>query len=114
MSSHPSNRRDSGRFEANFECQVAGVRTKGRGVIEDISRTGALIERTLLAPERGELVGLALEIEGCGCVVLIGRVVRQTFGGFALEFDHLDVQAEEVIDNVAALVRAQRRDAGQS
>ena len=109
MTSYASNRRKSGRFEANFECYAAGVRIRGRGVIEDISRAGALVECTPLCPERGELVGLALKVEGCGLVVVLGRVVRQTVGGFALEFEYLSSQAERFIDDVAALVEAQRR-----
>ena len=101
---HPQNRRDSGRFEADFECLCAGVHQKGSGVIEDISYRGALIGTTRVVPDRGELVGLGLELANLGAVVLIGRMVRLTISGFAIEFDHLDARAKEFVDSVAAIV----------
>jgi hypothetical protein len=108
MSAPPTNRRTSGRFEAEFECLCAGIRQKGSGVVEDISRSGALIGRTLLVPERGELVGLCLALPTRGCIVLIGHVARRTMGGFAIEFDHLDAEAERFVDDVAAIVCPRR------
>ena len=87
----------------------AGTNQRGTGVLADISRTGALIEKTLVVPDRGELVGLALELQDLGALVLIGRVVRQTFSGFAIEFDHLDARATEFVDCVAGLVKPQGR-----
>lgn len=93
-------------MEANFECLCAGVKQKGSGVVANISRSGALIENTTVLPDRGELVGLCLEVAGVGCVVLVGRLVRQTFKGFAIEFDHLDARAAKLVDSVAAILRA--------
>ena len=77
---------------------------KGSGVIEDISYRGALIGTTRVVPDRGELVGLGLELANLGAVVLIGRMVRLTISGFAIEFDHLDARAKEFVDSVAAIV----------
>ncbi len=112
MPGPPSNRRDSGRFEAHFDCFCAGIRQKGSGILEDISSNGARIARTLVVPDRDELVGLCLELPNRGCIVLIGRVVRQTLDGFAIEFDHLDPDAELFVRDVAAIVR-KRGVAGQ-
>ena len=100
--------RESGRFDANFECVCAGTTQTGSGILEDISRTGALIENTPVTPDRGEIVGLSLDLAGFGCIVLIGRMVRRTMTGFAIEFDHLDADAELFIDNVASLVKSRR------
>ena len=105
MPGPPSNRRDSGRFAAQFECLCAGIRQKGSGVLEDISSKGARIAKTLVVPDRDELVGLRLELPNRGCIVLIGRVVRQTLDGFAIEFDHLDPEAERFVEDVAAIVQ---------
>jgi hypothetical protein len=112
MEDPPENRRDSGRFEASFECSCAGIRQKGSGILEDISRSGALIEKTLLTPDPGELVGLHLDVAGVGSVVLIGRMVRRTFTGFALEFDQLDDRAAALVDNLAAVVQRRRPRSG--
>ena len=108
MSKTGENRRDSGRFDANFECVCAGTSQRGTGTLEDISRTGALIENTRVIPDRGEVVGLSLDLAGFGCIVLIGQMVRRTLTGFAIEFDHLDADAELFIDNVASLVNPRR------
>ncbi len=109
-----NNRRDSGRFEANFECVCAGTRQKGGGVLADISLTGARIEQISLVPDRDELVGLSLNLPHLGGIVLIGRVVRQTIDGFAIEFDHLDAEAERFIEDVSALVCAPRSSPDRS
>ena len=108
MADTDGNRRDSGRFDANFECICAGTNQRGMGTLEDISRTGALIENTRVIPDRGEVVGLSLDLAGFGCIVLIGHMVRRTITGFAIEFDHLDTDAELFIDNVASLVKSRR------
>lgn len=108
------NRRRSGRFEANFECLCAGTRQKGTGLLTDISQHGALIENTSVVPDRDELVGLNLELPELGFVVLIGRVIRQTISGFAIEFDHLDADAQQLVDNVAAIVEGRRRQQATS
>lgn len=108
MSNQDANRRDSGRFDANFECMCAGTTQRGTGTLEDISRTGALIENSRVIPDKGEVVGLSLDLAGFGCIVLIGHMVRRTLTGFAIEFDHLDADAELFIDNVSSLVNSRR------
>ena len=107
--SDPPNRRDSGRFEAHFKCHCSDGRQEGVGTLEDISRSGALIEKTVVVPERGDRVDLSLEVPVIGSLVLRGRVVRRTITGFAIEFERLEASASRLVDDLAAIVEARKR-----
>jgi hypothetical protein len=109
----PRNRREDGRVYTTFECDVAGYRQRGRGRLADISHKGALIVESDAIPVRGELVGLAFD-DVVGAVLLIGWVVRHIDKGFAIEFDHLNQRARDLIDDLVALVEVERRKAARS
>ncbi len=103
-----SNQRASGRIMVQIQCYGSATRNKGSGWISDLSRQGALISRTAVTPVRGDLVGISIDTSH-GPVLLTGWVVRHIYKGFAIEFDHLDQNATEFIDDVAAIVPSRGR-----
>jgi PilZ domain len=103
-----SNRRESGRIMVEVECYGAATRQKGPGQVSELSHNGALVSRTEILPVRGELVGLGMDTAN-GPVLLIGWVTRHTHQGFAIEFDHLDQNAIDYIDNCSAVVPSRGR-----
>ena len=103
-----SNRRESGRTLVEVLCYGAATRQKGPGHVSELSRNGALVSETAILPVRGELVGLSMDTAN-GPILLIGWVTRHINKGFAIEFDHLDPNAIDYIDNCAAVVPARRR-----
>jgi hypothetical protein len=103
-----SNRRESGRTLVEVLCYGAATRQKGPGHVSELSRNGALVSETAILPVRGELVGLSMDTAN-GPILLIGWVTRHINKGFAIEFDHLDPNAIDYIDNCAAVVSSRRR-----
>ncbi len=96
--------RDSDRVVANFECLCSGFRRKGRGLLVDISDSGALVEEVSFLPVRGELIGLAIEIPVVGSRLLIGWVARHTDKGFAIEFDESSPDTKQLAKEIGAIV----------
>ena len=99
-----SERRDSDRVVANFECMCTGFKRKGTGLVTDISDSGALLEETSFVPVRGELVGLAIQIAAGESGLLIGWVTRHTKTGFAIEFDESSPHTKRLIQEIGAIV----------
>ena len=58
---------------------------------------------------RAKLVTLSLEGSVDPAILLYGWVTRHRGRGFAIEFDELDRDASVLVDDVAALVNAERR-----
>ena len=90
------------------ECYGAATRQKGPGQISDLSRNGAMLSQTEIVPVRGELVGISFDTVD-GPILMIGWVIRHIDQGFAIEFDHLDQNAIDFIDNCAAVVPSRGR-----
>jgi hypothetical protein len=99
-----SERRDSDRVVANFECMCTGYKRKGSGLVTDISNTGAMLEETSFIPVRGELVGLAIQLTAGESSLLIGWVTRHTKTGFAIEFDESSPHTKRMIEEIGAIV----------
>jgi hypothetical protein len=99
-----SERRESDRVVANFECICTGYKRKGTGLVADISDTGAMLEETSFIPVRGELVGVAIRIAAGESGLLIGWVTRHTKTGFAIEFDESSPHSQRLIQEIGAIV----------
>ncbi len=99
-----TERRDSNRVVANFECLCTGFRRKGTGLVVDLSDSGALLEEASFVPVRGELVGLAIKIAVGESGLLIGWVTRHTDKGFAVEFDESSPQTQRLVKQIGAIV----------
>ena len=99
-----TERRDSDRVVANFECLCSGFKRKGSGLLVDISDSGAMLEEASFIPVRGELVGLAIEIAAGETGLLIGWVTRHTDRGFAIEFDESSPHTQHLVQEIGAIV----------
>ena len=74
------------RRQIEFEVVYNSGREEGTGVLVDISNSGALFEDTSLQPKLGTEVQLNVLLYGeDGSVPLLGKVVRHTLTGFAIE-----------------------------
>jgi hypothetical protein len=99
-----TERRESNRVIANFECLCTGFKRKGTSLVVDLSETGALLEEASFVPVRGELVGIAIEIAAGESGLLIGWVTRHTDNGFAVEFDESSSETQRLVREIGAIV----------
>ena len=75
---------------------VFGEDNRGQGQVSNMSVSGALIDRSDVLPEEGQLVRLGFSFHAHALPVPItGRVVRHTeSGGFAVTFEDVDFRTQ--------------------
>jgi CBS domain-containing protein len=81
--------RVAARFHTEGTAAFESGDIQGRGVVQDISVTGALIEPASPQLPPGATLRLRCVLQGGLTVDLRGRAVRETEGGFAVEFTHV-------------------------
>jgi len=101
MTDEPTNgpiRRARPRVRVRFETQFRGRRTDGRGTVRNISTSGALIEPAKPLPLAGTRLVLRFSFyEGSVPIDVPARVVRETPGGFAVEFLGMDERTRSLL-----------------
>ncbi len=99
-----SERRLEQRFDLRMPIDYESCGTQSKGLLWDISTTGARIEETS-QPELGTEIKLTLAFfPGATPVALRAEVVRHTESGFAAKFHHLDQRTRKLLS--VALPRA--------
>ena len=75
------------RISPSLETFFSSAREEGRAVLANISSSGALLERTRLRPRVGTQVRVTMFLlNQAEPLNLVGRVVRHTESGFAVQF----------------------------
>ena len=86
------------RFDMRAPVDYCGCEVSGRGLIWNISVSGARIEATsAVLPPGTEIELRASFYDGSRDVLLAGRVVRQTPKGFAVRFENLETDAQRML-----------------
>ncbi len=99
------NRRRDGRVQTRFESLYSAGRGEGTGTLADISYSGAMIEESSLQPEVGRELRLYVFVQPVAPFELIGKVVRVTEHGFAIEYEKIeDPEIRRFVDDAAAIV----------
>ncbi len=96
------NRRNP-RFRARFDALYTDERDQGTGILADISRSGAYLERASLRPPIGSKVRLYIFVRPVAPFEVVGEVVRHGENGFAIENLESTAEIAELIDDVAAI-----------
>ncbi len=98
-------RRDPQRFTLRIPVDYEISSSQGKGLLWDISTSGARVEQASLAVELGTEITLMLAFfPGATPVSLRGEIVRQTESGFALKFHPLEGRVQLLLN--VALPRA--------
>jgi hypothetical protein len=99
-------RRIHPRYHARFVAFCSSGREEGEGRLRDLSYSGAQLADVALRPGIGTKVRLMVLIEPTPPFELSGTVVRELDDGFAIEFNELAPEVRNLVDDVAAIVRA--------
>jgi hypothetical protein len=81
----------------------------GIGVLVNISTSGALIEGSSVQPTVGSKVRIYVFTEPVDPIApaspyeLVGRVIRHSSSGFAIEYDDADPEVNQLVEEAAAL-----------
>ena len=94
------------RFRTRFDALYSLERAEGAGVLVDLSYTGARLEEVSIWPPLDTKVRLYVFIQPVSPFELIGRVVRLTESGFAVEYEVEDPEVRRLVDDVSAIVLA--------
>jgi hypothetical protein len=94
------------RFRTRFDALYSLERAEGAGVLVDLSYTGARLEEVSIWPPLDTKVRLYVFIQPVSPFELIGRVVRLTESGFAVEYEVEDPEVRRLVDDVSAIVSA--------
>jgi len=106
MSSYIEKRRDA-RFPIALNAHYSTGPEEGIGVLANISYSGALIEGSSVQPSVGSRVRIYVFVESSDPIApaspyeLVGRVVRHSTSGFAIEYEDPDPEVRELVDGVA-------------
>jgi hypothetical protein len=91
------------RVQIEFAAEYVGKRVNGSGTVQNLSRTGALIEPAEPPLEPGSEVGLRFWFPDSTLAVELGaEVVRETEAGFALRFTEMDERTRNILTLVIA------------
>jgi hypothetical protein len=107
MSALPEKRRDE-RFVTALNAHYSAGPEDGIGVLSNISNSGALIEGSSLKPTVGTKVRIYVFTESEDPIApaspceLVGRVVRHSTSGFAIEYEETDPEVNHLIKKAAA------------
>ena len=98
---HVTHKARKPRFDLRAPVAYSGEPGTGRGLIWNISTSGLRIEAASVeAPLGTELRIRASYFAGSSEVTLHGRVVRHTEGGFAVQFENLPFEAQELLNQI--------------
>lgn len=100
------DKRKDPRFRTRFDALYSVERAEGAGVLADLSYTGARLENVSIWPPLDTKVRLYVFIQPVSPFELIGRVVRLTDSGFAIEYEVEDPEVRRLVDDVSAIVSA--------
>jgi hypothetical protein len=106
MSSYTEKRRDD-RFPIALNAHYSAGPEDGIGVLSNISYSGALIEDSSVQPTVGARVRVYVFVESADPIApaspyeLVGRVVRHSSSGFAIEYEDPDPDVRELVDDAA-------------
>ena len=106
MSAFIEKRRDP-RVSVALNAHYSAGPEEGIGVLSNISYSGALIEDSSVRPTVGSRVRVYVFVEPRDPIApaspyeLIGRVVRHSPSGFAIEYEDPDPEVRELVDGAA-------------
>jgi hypothetical protein len=106
MSDFTEKRRDV-RFLTELNAHYSAGPEDGIGVLSNISYSGALIEDSSVRPTVGAKVRIYVFVEPSDPISpaspyeLIGRVVRHSNSGFAIEYEDPEPEVRELVDQAA-------------
>ena len=106
MSSFIEKRRDT-RFSVALNAHYSAGPEEGIGVLSNISYSGALIEDSSVQPTVGAKVRIYVFVEPADPIApaspyeLVGRVVRHSSSGFAIEYEDPDPEVRELVDDAS-------------
>jgi len=101
-------RRGAVRFPIALNAHYSSGPEEGFGVLANISYSGALIEDTSVQPAVGTRVRVYVFVEPVDPIApaspyeLVGRVVRHSYSGFAIEYEDPDPEVRELVDDAAS------------
>ena len=102
------NRRRHVRFTTALNAHCSSDPGEGIGVLANISYCGALIEDSSIKPSVGSTVRVYVFVEPVDPIApaspfeLVGRVVRHSSSGFAIEYEDDDPEVHRLVDKAAA------------
>ena len=102
------NRRRHVRFTTALNAHYSSDPEEGIGVLANISYSGALIEDSSVQPSVGSKVRVYVFVEPVDPIApaspyeLVGRVVRHSSSGFAIEYKDADPEVRQLVDEAAA------------
>jgi hypothetical protein len=98
------------RVPIRLETYYSYERVEGAGVVANISYSGALIEKTPKQPKVGTPIILYIRLhpptafEAQSPFELVGRVVRHSPAGFAVQYaEGVDLSLRRMVDDAAAI-----------
>ena len=106
MSSYQEKRRDA-RFPVALNAHYSAGPEEGIGVLSNISYSGALIEDSSVQPTVGAKVRIYVFVESADPIApaspyeLVGRVIRHSSSGFAIEYEESDSEVHQLVDEAA-------------
>jgi hypothetical protein len=102
------DRRRGDRIPTALNAHYSSGPEDGIGVLANISYSGALIEGPSAQPSLGSLVRIYVFTEPVDPIApaspceLVGRVVRHSSSGFAIEYEEADPEVRQLVDEAAA------------
>lgn len=101
-------RRRGERIRTALNAHYSSGAADGIGVLANVSYSGALIEGSSVQPAVGSRVRVYVFVEPVDPIApaspyeLVGRVVRHSASGFAIEYEESEGEARELVDQAAA------------
>ncbi len=102
------NERRHDRFTTALNAHYSSAPENGIGVLANISYSGALIEDSSVQPSVGSRVRVYVFVEPVDPIApaspyeFVGRVVRHSSSGFAIEYEDDDPEVRQLVDKAAA------------
>jgi len=103
-----SEKRRGDRIATALNAHYSSGPEDGIGVLANISYSGALIEGPAVQPAVGSRVRIYVFTEPVDPIApaspyeLVGRVVRHSSSGFAIEYEETDSEVRQLVDEAAA------------
>jgi hypothetical protein len=108
MSAYSEKRRDE-RYCTALNAHYSAGPEEGIGVLSNISYSGALIEDSSVKPTVGTRVRVYVFVEPADPIApaspyeLVGRVIRHSSSGFAIEYEESDCEVHQLVDEAASV-----------
>jgi hypothetical protein len=102
------NRRRGDRVATALSAHYSAGPEDGIGVLSNISYSGALIEGSSVQPTVGSKVRIYVFTEPVDPIApaspyeLVGRVVRHSSSGFAIEYEDADPEVRQLVDEASS------------